>query len=125
MKDFIPYEEALELNKLGFELDKDSVFGYWNLIEHGKDWWTFDTRIHMDSVDYIEAPTFSQAFRFFREKYDLQCWIHDGGYVGKCCIKITGYNHDKFYFSSSEPMEYEEAELDCLKGLIELVKQKQ
>ena len=68
-----------------------------------------------------KAPTFSQAFRFFREKYDLQCWIHDGGYVGKCCIKITGYNHDKFYFSSSEPMEYEEAELACLRRLIEIV----
>jgi hypothetical protein len=70
------------------------------------------------------APTFSQAFRFFRKKYDLQCWIHDGGYVGKCCIKITGYNHDKFYFSSSEPMEYEDAELACLRKLIEIVKQK-
>lgn len=116
MKDFIPYEEALELKQLGFD---EPCFATYI----GE---TFDSSVQFQSDDYFTAaPLFSQAFRFFREKYDLQCWIHDGGYVGKCCIKITGYNHDKFYFSSSEPMEYEEAELDCLKGLIELVKQKQ
>jgi hypothetical protein len=128
MKDFIPYSEALELKQLGFD---EPCFGCYepngalDYIENHilKDFPYLAK--NSEWQDLVAAPTFSQAFRFFREKYDLQCWIHDGGYVGKCCIKITGYNHDKFYFSSSEPMEYEEAELDCLKGLIELVKQKQ
>ncbi len=44
--------------------------------------------------------------------------------LSKCFIKITGYKHDKFYFSSSEPMEYEEAEDACLDKLIEIVKTK-
>jgi hypothetical protein len=120
MKDFIPYNEALELKHLGFD---EPCFRFQNNISYiieEKGWLNWN-----EVEQFVSLPTFSQSFRFFREKYDLQCWIHDGGYVGKCCIKITGYNHDKFYFSSSEPMEYEEAELDCLKGLIELVKQKQ
>jgi hypothetical protein len=112
MKDFTPPEESLELKKLEFELDKDSVFGYWNLIEHGKDWWTFDTRIYMDSVDYIEAPLFSQAFRFFREKYDL-------------FISIMHYENGYSINDLRRFDTHEEAELACLKKLIELVKQKQ
>jgi hypothetical protein len=132
MKDFTPYEEALELNKLGFELDKDSVFGYWNLIEHGKGWWTFDTRIHMDSVDYIEAPTFSQAFRFFREKYGL--FISFVRYRKSVVIEmpdtfskvyeiwIQDENKDESIWVGSFDGQ-EEAELECLKKLIQIVKQ--
>ena len=116
MKDFIPFKEAFELKQLGFD---EYCFGHF-----------LNKKFYLKSFDrqgdsITLRPTFSQAFRFLRKKYDLQCWIHDGGYVGKCCIKITGYKHDKFYFSSSEPMGYEEAELECLSKLIELVKQKQ
>jgi len=76
------------------------------------------------NTKYVMAPTFSQVFRWFREKYDIQYWFNDGGYLGKVFIKITGYKYDKFYFSSSEPMEYEEAELACITKLIEIVKTK-
>lgn len=66
----------------------------------------------------------SMAFRWFREKYDIQYWLNDGGCLGKAFIKITGFKHDKFYFSSSEPMEYEEAELYCLDRLIDMITNK-
>jgi len=127
-KEFATYEQASALKELGFD---ESCFAYYennNLTvtfpsKSSNGWkWVGNSIIPAKN---IIAPTYSQAFRWFRQKYDLQCWIHDGGYVGKCCIKITGYNHDKFYFSSSEPMEYEEAELACLNKLIEIVKQKQ
>ena len=123
MKDFTPPEESLELKKLEFELDKDSVFGYWNLIEHGKDWWTFDTRIYMDSVDYIEAPLFQQAFRWFRENGYINSIRSLSMFNHEYSI-ITGVHIDDAVFSDAY-CTYEEAELACLKKLIEIVKQKQ
>ena len=68
------------------------------------------------------APTFSQAFRWFRENYDLF-----GVVEGK------GYEHKRYYIYSingkwhpSQPAidTYEEAELACLKELIKISKNK-
>jgi hypothetical protein len=64
----------------------------------------------------ISAPTFSQAFRFFREKYKLSGIPTHQSYdvwnleTGECFIE-------------EYPIEsYEEAELACLRHLIEIVK---
>jgi hypothetical protein len=85
------------------------------------------------------APTFSQAFRFFREKYGLYHVSHivrpyndpeeeypEEVWIGKVCQSDreqfvntdNGLAHNHFH-------TYEEAELACLKKLIEIVKQKQ
>lgn len=117
-KEFVPYTEAFELKKLGFD---KPCFGWWFadeqmlIIEKSK---------KSTSETVAQAPTYSQAFRWFREKYDLQLWLGDGGMLSKAFVKITGYKHDKFYFSSSEPMEYEEAELYGLNQLIKIAKTK-
>jgi hypothetical protein len=135
MKDFVFHEEALALKELGFEFDKDSVFvfGYWNLIEYDTEW-TFDTRVNMDSVNYIEAPLYSQAFRFFREKYGL--FISFVRYRISVVIEmpdtfskvyeiwIQDENKDESIWVGSFDGQ-EEAELACLRKLIEIVKQKQ
>lgn len=63
---FIPYQEALELKKLGFD---EPCFG----------WFTFGyLRIgaivenkHVQGEGELLAPTFSQAFNFFEEKYQI------------------------------------------------------
>ena len=117
--EFIPYEQALELKELGFEEPCMAAYVLGQFYIKG------DNYIYgSKDIPNINAPLYQQAFRWFREKYDLQCWLHDGGMLGKCFIKIIGYRNDKFYFSSSEPMEYEEAELACLKKLIEIIKNK-
>lgn len=122
-KEFVPYQEAMELKELGFD---EACICMYNGYKHLK-----GNIIGSIDGDYIKkekwderlpAPTFSQSFRWFREKHDIQYWLNDGGYLGKVFIKITGFKHDKFYFSSSEPMEYEESELACLRRLIEIVK---
>ena len=119
-KELIPYEEALALKELGFD---QPCFAYWCADPSlSKPFLTFIKPF--DDEWFIPTPLYSQAFRWFREKYDIQYWLNDGGCLGKAFIKITGFKHDKFYFSSSEPMEYEEAELACLKKLIEIVKNK-
>jgi hypothetical protein len=58
------------------------------------------------------APTFSQCFRWFREKYNIWCWnekyTEDETYI----YQIPKFNFKKIqgYYKS-----YEEAELACLK----------
>jgi hypothetical protein len=67
--EFIPYEQALALKELGFD---EPCFGY---IKDG------EFRIPNPHEPFknselkswfVTAPLFSQAFRFFREKRDLE-----------------------------------------------------
>jgi hypothetical protein len=120
MKDFIPYEEALELKKLGF--DEPCFTWYWddigmyNGLELGN---------HNKHINYVSTPTFSQAFRFFREKYELYAWVNVeyeyGGIIPT--YYITGKRQGDI---PGGPFNtYEEAELECLRKLIEIAKQKQ
>lgn len=123
-KEFVPYEEALELKELGF--NQYSCLG--NYADDEKH--TLFTNGNQPGE--INAPTFSQAFKFFRENYKLHTYIdfyhsdsyfykiksQDGRYVGN-----TGYIvlHGIPLFTKT----HEEAELACLKRLIQIVKEKQ
>jgi len=115
-KEFIPYEQALELKKLGFD---EPCFKYWVQTYN-------DTHVWMDvhdkalNDDDCKAPLYQQAFRWFREKYQL-------------CIVIKpiddkkldlGYNLTKNGLIMSAHLTYESAELACLNKLIEIVKEK-
>jgi hypothetical protein len=73
--------------------------------------------------DYISAPTFSQCFRWFREKYGYDVSIK------KCTpseykfeIEQLFVEGDNYYFIDFVFKTYEEAELECLRKLIEIVK---
>jgi hypothetical protein len=116
-KEFIPYEEALALKELGF--NEPCLASYFHA---GK-------RLHItEYINYGEyttlAPTFSQAFRFFREKYGLKSWIQE--HTTDTFIyeirphKLTDYKEGEVYVYEV----YEEAELACLKQLIEIAKEK-
>ena len=143
MKDFIPPNEALELKQLSFD---EPCFGYYDEedieqqvyeyancsdnVTGGKacyhEGFLSVTNSQLDEYgafgakddDGLEcyerwtAPTFSQAFRFFREKYDL-------------FISIMHYENGYSINDLRRFDTHEEAELACLKKLIELVKQKQ
>ena len=107
-KEFIPYEQALELKELGFKKDND--FG---LLYKGED---------------IPSILYQQAFRWFREKHTLASQIHpiesSGQFIWQYLIRnlseyLTEFDLENFIFDT-----YEEAELACLKKLIEIVKQK-
>ena len=112
-KEFIHYEQALALKELGFD---EPCFGWYNnkhsALSVGESW--------RSAQDSISAPTFSQAFRWFREKYDLHSYIDrvygKGFYVYEYFI-----DKDNQCFNLKR---YEEAELECLKKLIEIVKRK-
>jgi hypothetical protein len=131
MKDFIPYEQAFALKELGFD---EPCFGYYepngelDYIENHilKDFPYLAK--NSEWQDLVAAPTFSQSFRFFREKYDLRIWIESNYGVLKFeyVIATTNPNFiDKQFNDFSGYKTYEEAELACLIKLIEIVKTKQ
>jgi hypothetical protein len=112
-KEFIPYEEALVLKELGFNEPCFSMFMKDELklkcYCHNSEF------IEPHQLIFISAPTFSQAFRWFREKHNLRNWIESIDINHKAVI----VNHYGVIFNS-----HEEAELACLKKLIEIVKNK-
>jgi hypothetical protein len=122
-KEFIPYEQALELQNLGYkELGFDEeCLGYYARDKH--------LRIQLKYQIYnfhCYAPLYQQAFRWFREKYNLICSVE---YMGKNKINwwdihIVGHYNIHYEEMCMKYQSYEEAELACLKKLIEIVKNK-
>jgi hypothetical protein len=120
-KEFVTYEQALALKELGF--DKEICFGRWTTRPDGSGF--LDTTKHSiyqgrdDLNRQCLAPLFQQAFRWFREKYDLYSYIEGAYpwfrfYINSENDRYEGYKH----------LLFEEAELECLKKLIEIVKEK-
>jgi hypothetical protein len=110
-KEFIPYEQSLELKQLGFD---EPCMGY---RAEGD-----DVMIKHIPHCVISAPTFSQAFRWFREKHGLVGIIK----FGTNDFTYNVYNEDGMGLLTKESLNfnstYEETELACLKKLIEIVK---
>ena len=113
-KEFVPHELALELKQLGFD---EPCLGYYIASTL---FISNDTVYNSTDISVIKAPLFQQSFRWFREKYDLYADIYR---IGK---KFNAGIEDMNIGSSKETVvegvDYEEAELACLKKLIELVK---
>jgi hypothetical protein len=99
--EFIPYEEAIELKELGYDIDSVSGYSY------------------PDSDKLLtQAILYQQAFRWFREKYKFDLTIqHNKKYVAIVYSSVINFSIDEYE-------TYEEAELACLKKLIEIVKNK-
>ena len=119
-KDFLEYQEALELKQLGFD---ENCF-YVKIISNPEFVYT-----PSDYDDYPEQkekevliPTYSQAFRWFRENHKLIAGIFPNNHSLQDNTSYIGYV-GKFKKGNVEVYEtYEEAELGCLKKLIEIVK---
>ena len=140
-KEFVPYELAVKLKALGF--DEPCFIRVWWLNDVNNDTkrpFVPRITIYGKDIDFeypmpeshpssgfdaleLQVPTFSQCFRWFREKYDLPSWIYTS-------------NNKEFWYSvlkdgrmivrDYKPFNtYEEAELACLTKLIEIIKTKQ
>ncbi len=66
----------------------------------------------------------SLVLRWFREKHKLQAEILWRGDMNCFCYKTGRFKHGSHDFSKDDYKTYEEAELECLKKLIEIVKDK-
>ena len=123
-KEFVPYKLALALKALGFD---EPCFGYHLTkdlpyvkrgLKFGSEKYVGKHNSYDDFI--VSAPTYSQAFRWFREKYDLGHMINGIGHES-FIMNIAGVLH---IFNAFEFKTYEEAELACLRKLIEIVETK-
>jgi hypothetical protein len=130
-KEFIPYEQALALKELGFDEPCLSVY---TIVEKLRVPTKFSIVNNILNGEYNDdfipnikclAPTYSQAFRFFRDKYNLDSFVK---HLYKSTIKVGYYFGIDEYKGVEFQMDfdawyntYEEAELACLKKLIEIV----
>ena len=123
-KEFAPYEEALALKELGFD---EPCLGFYNhqklLIlmaqEEELEISTYQNSWVPLGMQYA-SPTYSQAFRWFRENYKLEPEILSD-MMGYVCSIVDRNKPLKTSLSPSNLFQtYEEAELACLKKLIEL-----
>ena len=121
-KEFVPYDLAIQLKELGF--DEPCLVTY-----HKELHTIIPIYAEYTNQDVIKAPLYQQAFRWFREKHDLfgcidlQAYSPSHWFIRIDKIEINDY----LYHSEDENVKYntyEEAELACLKKLIEIVKNK-
>ena len=118
-KEFTTYEQALAFKELDFN---EPCFGYY--IETGE-WvpasYSKEGTIYPSNADLLPewctAPTFSQAFRWFRDRFKLHSYI-EGAYPW-----FRYYiNSEDDRYEGHKYLTYEEAESACLDELIKLVK---
>ena len=132
--EFIPYTQALELKQLGFN---EPCWAWYNIpdedvrycysegrspITNIQEEW--DAKIDGKPVENIGLPTFSQAFKFIREKYNLIGLVEGGYDNGKNIFTYVIWEGFKDIITDDYFNTYEEAELECLKKLIEISKTK-
>lgn len=119
-KEFVPYQEALALKEIGFD---EPCFAWYNDNGNymlGIDEVRFDTTntYHFNNTDSVSAPIFSQAFRWFREKYKNYVFqIYESR--NQLYVK-QGYNYtvdtiEVRHQGDNVLKTYEEAELACLR----------
>jgi hypothetical protein len=119
-KEFTPYEEALALKELGFN---EPCLGCFENDEEDS-FYLFEKGFIENTNDYYDeevcAPLYQQAFRWFREKYQLHNGIYP--YYDEYEFQIKDFRLPTNIPINGGLMKYEEAELACLKKLIEIVK---
>jgi hypothetical protein len=131
-KEFLPYDLSLKMKALGFDepcvyyVDKNNNSYIYNFQTHP------DEFIEWCGVNVIPTPTFSQCFRWFREKYNIDAWVQPFTSIksnGKMYLPDESYSF--FIFKDGiwvddkiDFVEPENAELACLIKLIEIVESK-
>jgi len=124
--EFIPYEQALELKELGFD-EREECLAYYNTNpRHTKP--AFDMVKPYEHEFCLPVPLYQQAFRFFREKYNITSEIsisaNHRNDAKKWMHSVTNLEVMLYTNSDTTFETYEEAELACLKKLIEIIKNK-
>ena len=139
-KEFLTYDQALALRKLGFDEpciakytrdDNQNIF--WlriseSSVDMNKKTQTYGKPVNYNTSIYwsegtISAPTYSQAFRWFREKHKLVVnQERDGGWWIFTIKDIYDEDEQGAIDTNIDPIledTYEEAESACINKLIE------
>ena len=120
-KEFLPYDIALALKELGFDESCLNFYFRGEVLIEMKATHTFK-----EDSECIKAPLYQQSFRWFREKYKIECYVNsywkEIDSSKRTYYANYNYGSDIFYTITKEFETHEEAELECLKKLIEIVK---
>ena len=114
---FIPYELALKLKELGF---KFYPLGYYSLLEDNK---IIQSKFYA-SDDFLEAPTWGQAFDWLLDKYKYWQFTFPNIHSKDWSYHIQYYDVNDGWgetFIKGGFKNQEQARLECLKKLIEIV----
>ena len=135
--EFLPYELAVEMKSIGFD---ELCFGYYRNYGTNK---FYIGVVHRMPRRFrcTTAPLYQQAFRWFREKYNLHRRItyydpikaqelnhadYQGGIYASSASWFDGnlyIPHNSYWKLENSPYDtYQEVELECLKKLIEIIK---
>ena len=104
--EFLPFEQSIELKQLGFDIPSVAGYSYPN----------------SDKL-LTQAILYQQAFRWFREKYNL-IGLVEGGYDLKNIFTYVIWDGFKDIIIDEYFETYEETELKLLNELIKIVKEK-
>lgn len=150
-KEFISYEQALALKELGFDKECFGFYDVYNNKNHLllndryeplwfiRTWQRIFCKKYQDTtfisqsyVEYINgvclAPLYQQAFTWFREKtkYTIEFEVKRNAkelvFLDNYYFIIYDSNRLDFDISKETFDTYKEAELECLKKLIEIVR---
>ena len=110
-KEFLPYQESLELKELGFKekcaahyLDEDDLELKWKIYRN----------LSFNTDNCVQAPLYQQAFRFFRDKFNFRYSI------GNTNVSVVHYGTTQLL---QDNPTYEDAELATIRFFIEKAKQ--
>jgi len=111
-KEFLPYQQAVELKELGFDekcaahyLDEDDLELKWEIYRN----------LSFNTDNCVQAPLYQQAFRFFRDKFNFRYSI------GNSNISVVHYGTTQLLQNNAT---YEDAELATIRFFIEKAKDK-
>jgi hypothetical protein len=135
IKEFIPYQQALDLKELGFD---EPCFGHYQQEWHDDGMTELEPSLqmviskqHQHAYQIYTAPLYQQAFRWFREKYNISGEVNKNDKQMIDYVASKGEKYLPLYYwsyckdngvSGGTANTYEEAELACLIKLIEIVK---
>lgn len=130
--EFVPYELSKVLKELGFE--EDAIFFWfpnWDDKENfhleygktysGRDFHNIETNVKNGNFQLaIRAPLWQQAFRWFKDKHHILGVVDFDETEGKFYYFLNTMDGDELNYSKSYDT-YSDAQLACMKKLIEIV----
>jgi hypothetical protein len=124
-KEFVTYKQSLALKELGF--DEPCLAFYSPKKELHPVFQEPSKGPYFNNGNFIETlrvPLYQQAFRWFREKYNLlsEIGLRDREDLSTWKFEITIIGKYEMKHNSISYNTHEEAELACLEKLIEIVK---
>ena len=120
-KEFVSYKQAKSLKGLKFD---EPCFGYYEDVEVPNPFLVIKKISDTQGGYFTFAPLKQQAFRWFREKYDLSSYVFFWSRRVGWGYDIPNESSTVMQTDDNTFTTYEEAENACIDKLIELTKTK-